>query len=237
MRRGRYFARARWLDELLRWAQEQIDGHGLFGSHSASSPTLHRIDVPVMQAPDDSTPLRAGLLAHEPVQWPERNFAFGISMNMFPLVLERLRGTPIRARDVVSGASERLLSTRLNQKWSAKEHLGHLSDLHSLEERRLREFLANASTLSPADPMNRATETADHNQRSIGAVLGLLRVYRAEFVAKLENLSEKDLCRTAIHPRLQTSMRMLDWMSFIAEHDDHHLAKARQVLRELRFSS
>jgi hypothetical protein len=49
--------------------------------------------------------------------------------------------------------------------------------------------------------MNRATETADHNQRSIGAVLGLLRVYRAEFVAKLENLNEKDLCRTAIHPR------------------------------------
>jgi hypothetical protein len=174
------------------------------------------------------------LLAHEPGQWTERNFVFDLSMNMFPLVLERLRGTPARAEDLVSGASERLLSTRLNQKWSAKEHLGHLSDLHSLEEQRLREFLANAPTLSPADPMNRVTERADHNHRSIGAVLGFLRVYRAEFVAKLENLGEKDLCRCAIHPRLRTPMRMLDWMHFIAEHDDHHLAKARQVLKELR---
>jgi hypothetical protein len=186
-----------------------------------------------MQAPDDSTPPRNGLLAHEAVQWTERKFVFGLSMNMFPLVLERLRGTPARARDLVSGTSERLLSTRLNQKWSAKEHIGHLSDLHSLEERRLREFLANAPTLSQADPINRLTETADHNQRSIGAVLEYLRVYRAEFVTKLENLSEKDLCRSAMHPRLQTPMRMLDWMYFIAEHDDHHLAKARQVLKEL----
>lgn len=32
------------------------------------------------------------------------------------------------------------------------------------------------------------------------------------------------------HPRLQRSLRVLDWAYFIAWHDDHHFAQARRVL-------
>jgi hypothetical protein len=35
----------------------------------------------------------------------------------------------------------------------------------------------------------------------------------------------------AIHPRLRTRIRLIDWAQFVAEHDDHHLAAAREALR------
>jgi hypothetical protein len=37
--------------------------------------------------------------------------------------------------------------------------------------------------------------------------------------------------RMAVHPRLERSLSVLDWMFFVAEHDDHHLAKAREIMR------
>jgi hypothetical protein len=36
--------------------------------------------------------------------------------------------------------------------------------------------------------------------------------------------------RTALHPRLNVPMRVLDWAYFIAEHDDHHLAQITVLL-------
>jgi hypothetical protein len=33
------------------------------------------------------------------------------------------------------------------------------------------------------------------------------------------------------HPRLRRPLRLVDWLYFLAEHDDHHLAKAREILR------
>jgi|SRR5271169_3406603 len=47
---------------------------------------------------------------------------------------------------------------------------------------------------------------------------------------KLEVLTEDEVARTALHPRLQQPMRLLDWAYFVAEHDDHHLALARQAI-------
>jgi len=181
----------------------------------------------------DIPPHRGGL-ALEPVAWIDREFTFDLPVGAFPAVLERVRGTPARASDLVSGAPEELLSARLNHKWSVKEHLGHLADLHSLEEQRLREFLAGATMLSAADPMNRVTATAGHDHAPIGTVLVSLRVHRAELVRKLEMLTGEEVRRSALHPRLGKPMRIVDWVYFIAEHDDHHLAQARRTLIETR---
>jgi len=37
--------------------------------------------------------------------------------------------------------------------------------------------------------------------------------------------------RTALHPRLQQPMRVLDMAFFTAEHDDHHLARMTELSR------
>jgi hypothetical protein len=169
----------------------------------------------------------------EPVPWTTRTFVFGQPAGVFPGVLTRLRGTPARAEDLVANVPERLLSLRVNNKWSAKDHVGHLSDLQELEERRLVEFLDRAADLSPADMKNRATEGARHNETAIADLLGPLREVRFEWVAKLENLTETDLHHEATHPRLRQKMRLVDWLYFVAEHDDHHLAWVTHLVREV----
>ena len=160
----------------------------------------------------------------KPSRWVERTFSFGQPVEIFPVVLARLRGTPARARELVAGLSDELLSLRWGNKWSVKEHLGHLTDLHPLDERRLAEFLRGVTTLSPADMTNRATETANHNERPAEVLLERLQGCRGGWMRKLESLGEADLVRQAIHPRLQQQMQLVDWLYFIAEHDDHHLA-------------
>ena len=166
----------------------------------------------------------------KPVAWTARTFTFDLPLGMFPAVLERLRGTPVGASEIVSGVSEELCGRRWNEKWSAKENLGHLADLYLLDEQRLHEFLAGTPVLSAADPKNRITEAAGHNQVPMALLLERLRTNRFNWVRKLEALNKDEVARTALHPRLQQPMRLLDWAYFVAEHDDHHLALARQAI-------
>jgi|GEM_PF-4393916 len=35
---------------------------------------------------------------------------------------------------------------------------------------------------------------------------------------------------TALHPRLKTPMRIVDLAYFVAEHDDHHLSRIRELV-------
>ena len=46
----------------------------------------------------------------------------------------------------------------------------------------------------------------------------------------LRDLAAADLERAARHPRLGTPMRVVDLAYFVAEHDDHHLARLRELL-------
>jgi hypothetical protein len=163
--------------------------------------------------------------------WIERQWAFTLPVGAFPAVLERLRGTPARAADLVAGVPDVALSARPDDRWSAKEHLGHLNDLHVLDMRRVREFLAGAQTLSAADMTNRRTYEAGYLGVPIDEILATLRRDRHELVEILETLGEDVVARTAMHPRLRMPVRLIDWAQFVAEHDDHHLATGRAALR------
>jgi hypothetical protein len=166
----------------------------------------------------------------KPAAWTARKFSFDRPVEAFPEVLERLRGTPARAAELVQGFSDQTLALRMEGKWSAKQHTGHLADLMDLDEKRLEEFLSGAAVLSAADMTNRATEAANHNQKPMATILSNLRSHRSAWASKLDSLTESDVARTALHPRLQQPMRLIDWACFVAEHDDHHLAAARYVL-------
>jgi DinB superfamily len=171
--------------------------------------------------------------------WMKREFSFDQPIDVFPALLERLRGTPARARELIAGVSDDVLAKRPNGKWSAKDHLGHLVDLQPLDEQRLHEFLARTRVLSPADISNRATEQGNHRQTPCAHILGRLRIGREELVVKLDALTAEEIAISAVHPRLQKPMRVLDWVYFVAEHDDHHLAKARRAIlsRDKRWST
>jgi len=171
-------------------------------------------------------------VTERPAPWKRRSFGFHVQLEAWSGIVERLRGTPVRARALASGSGEERLGRRPDPRsWSAKEHIGHLLDLEALDVRRLAEYLAGAETLSAGDPTNHATESAHHNAKPIETILGALASGRAGLVRRLETLSEADLVRSALHPRLQQPMRLIDWAHFVAEHDDHHLASASAALK------
>jgi hypothetical protein len=170
----------------------------------------------------------------ELLPWTKRSWSFDLPVRAFPALLERLRGTPARAEDLASGVDDRLLGVRPVGSWSVKEHIGHLDDLGDLDSRRLDEYLAGATVLSAADTGNKRTEEAAHNLAQLGDIIDRLRRHRTEFVGRLEQLSEDLVSVTAEHPRLRRPMRLIDWIQFVAEHDDHHLASARAAMRAIR---
>jgi hypothetical protein len=94
---------------------------------------------------------------------------------------------------------------------------------------RLDDFEAGRETLVAADMDNRKTDDANHNGSTIKNILAAFRKERMEFVRRLDAYDEGFVQRTALHPRLKVRIRVLDLAFFIAEHDDHHLARISEL--------
>lgn len=165
------------------------------------------------------------------VRWFDRAFAFDLEPWMFPNVVERLRGTPARVEEAVRDVSAERLVRRVDGAWSIQEHVGHLLDLEPLWSGRLDDFDAGADRLRPADLENRKTHEAAHNDAALGELLAAFRAARAAMVARLDAMDDDAIVRSALHPRLDQPMRVLDSAFFVAEHDDHHLAWIARLKR------
>ena len=50
-----------------------------------------------------------------------------------------------------------------------------------------------------------------------------------KLVRRLEQLDADRFGQTAIHPRLEQPMRIVDLIYFMAEHDDYHLARITEL--------
>ena len=157
--------------------------------------------------------------------WFERKFRFDFPAELYPNLIVRLRGTPARLEELLRGLSREQLTHQPEGKWSIQENAGHLLDLEPLWFARVDDFLAGKETLAAADLTNRKTHEAHHNERRIEELLSDFRHARLALVERLEGLAAADFARSALHPRLKTPMRLADHLYFIAEHDDHHLAR------------
>jgi uncharacterized damage-inducible protein DinB len=163
-------------------------------------------------------------------RWFGRRFHSEPALDLHPNVRARLAVVAGRVAEVVAGLPRAVLVRRFEGKWSIQEHAGHLADLDELFARRIDEYLAGKPTLSPADLDNEKTEQAHHNEAKLDDIAAALRGGRAAIMARLDSLSAADFGRVAVHPRLQQPMRLLDLLVFVAEHDDHHLAKMRELV-------
>jgi uncharacterized damage-inducible protein DinB len=163
-------------------------------------------------------------------QWVERKFEFNFPVGLFPVIIERLRGTLPRIEAITKNATEAVLNQKNDGKWSAKEQIGHLYDLEELWYGRVEDFLNGQKILRPADMSNAKTQNANHNKNNIGELLHQFSVARNKLIDKVKHMDESTAALTSLHPRLQIPMRLIDSLFFIAEHDDHHLAKIRESL-------
>lgn len=165
--------------------------------------------------------------------WFQRIFPHGLEPQLMPGILERLRGTPARLAERVRGMPRELCTWHpAPGTWSIQENAGHLGDMEPLWIARLEESLAGKPTLQAADLSNRKTHEARHDERDLAELLESFRRQRQRFVQALEPLGEADVVRAALHPRLQVPMRVIDQAFFVAEHDDAHLARISELLRQ-----
>jgi hypothetical protein len=169
----------------------------------------------------------------ERTKWIERTFSFDFPIGILSSILERLRGTPIRIEAMIKQLSEKELIHQPNGKWSIKEEVGHLNDLEELHEGRIDDFLARKEILRAADMDNIKTKQANHNSTPIHVLLQAFINNRRRFVERLEKLDDASYQFKSLHPRLKVMMRPVDMAYFTAEHDDHHLATIREILRHL----
>jgi uncharacterized membrane protein YccC len=165
------------------------------------------------------------------MRWVERVFEFNLPVGVFPCVVERLRGTPARLEELTRGLTPEELTAKPGGLWSIQEQAGHLLDLDELHEGRLEDYARGLEVLRAADMRNRKTEEADHNAARIEEILNAFRTARLGFVRRLESLTDDEVAASALHPRLQMQMRVIDMAYFTAEHDDHHLASISELRR------
>lgn len=162
-------------------------------------------------------------------KWFDRSFNFENDQNIFPSILERLSGTPIRLEEKVKKLSESILTFTLDNTWTIKENIGHLIDLEPLWQGRLDDIVNGCSELRSTDLQNSKTDLANHNDTSLQELLSEFRKIREQTIKTLQSINEKIIFKSALHPRLRTPMRAMDLFLFVAEHDDHHLARITEL--------
>ncbi len=171
--------------------------------------------------------------AHIP--WVERTFSFDFPADVYPELIERLRGAPMRAEVMARGLPREVLTRRGGTKWSIQEHIGHLADLdRATFLPRLKELEAGAEVLTPADMTNRATKDAGHSGVGIDDVVEEFRRTRSLVTTRLEAQVPLFFARAALHERLGKPMRVVDLLYFNAEHDDYHFERVSEIIERLR---
>lgn len=162
--------------------------------------------------------------------WFDRKFDFNFPVGLFPVIIERLKGAVPRIEHILKTSADKNLTIKPDAVWSVKEQIGHLYDLEELWYGRIEDFLSSQHTLRAADLQNTKTNEADHNKRSAEELLQLFAGARNKLLNKIKDIDEQQAALTSLHPRLQQPMRLIDSLFFVAEHDDHHIAKIRSLL-------
>ena len=162
--------------------------------------------------------------------WFERKFDFSFPVELRPNICARLRGTPARIEESLRGRAAEILIAKPHGKWSAQEHAGHLLDLEPLWLARVEDYVAGSGQLTATDLQNRKTDDANHNARRLEEILAGFRAGREKLLLRVEELDASLFGRAIPHPRLKTPMRLVDHLYFVAEHDDHHLARIWELV-------
>ena len=163
-------------------------------------------------------------------KWFDRKFNFfELGPDDYGEIYMRLKAAPDRLRAAVAGLAEGVLVKKPEGGWSIKEHAGHLWIMEPIWRVRFHDIEDRKPELSAADLSNRATTEANFNSKRISALLDQFVAERNTTLALLDNMEVLDESRTSMHPRLQQPMRMIDLAYFVAEHDDHHIQRIREI--------
>lgn len=166
------------------------------------------------------------------IKWFEREFPPLKENGRLPSILERLAGTPVLLRSKAKGAGRGLLSFLADGEWTVKKEIGHLADLEPLWMARVEDFVERREILEAADLTNRKTFETDHDSASLDSLLSNFEDQRSALLRRIYSLDDDVFDVSITHPRLGTPMRLVDLAFFVAEHDDHHLARITSITQQ-----
>lgn len=165
------------------------------------------------------------------LKWTDRKFEFNYPTELYPEIIERVRGASARLDEYLNSAPAEILTRRHNGHWSIQENAAHLYDLDALTLERIEQYVAGVPVLHAADITNRKTSEANYNSVPAAEISRLFRERRLQVVNRLESLDAEMFARSAIHPRLNIPMRLVDFVFFEAEHDDYHFTRINELLK------
>lgn len=165
------------------------------------------------------------------IKWIERSFNFNFPVELYPQLIERMRGAPARVDEYFNSTSADVLARRDDGHWSIQENAAHLFDLDALTIDRIEQYVAGGRVLLPADVTNKATTAANYNDVSAATISQSFRQRRMQIVSRLDSLDAELFAHSAVHPRLNVPMRLVDFVFFQAEHDDYHLTRINELLK------
>ena len=102
-------------------------------------------------------------------------------------------------------------------------------DLEPIWHGRQLDVLEGKEFLRAVDLSNQKTDLAHHNKVKLPELLSQFEKTRNDTVHKLKKLDAEAIYLSALHPRLEQPMRIMDLFLFVAEHDDHHLARINEI--------
>jgi uncharacterized damage-inducible protein DinB len=164
-------------------------------------------------------------------KWFDRQFPIIQDNGLLPSIIERLEGTPARLTEKINQIDFTKMSIPTDH-WSIKKEIGHLLDIEPLWLKRATQIVDNNPKMEPADLRNRKTTEANHDERDASDLVSEFKTNRQLLVDLLRHLSDEDLEKASTHPRLGTPMKIIDLAYFVAEHDDHHLAKITAMAKK-----
>ncbi|RYE90555.1 MAG: DinB family protein [Cytophagaceae bacterium] len=165
------------------------------------------------------------------VKWFDRKFNFESTQNIIPSIIERLWGTPARLEEKLKLIPAHLQTLSEENSWTIKENIGHLTNLEPLWQGRLEDILTGKEEFRATDLQNTRTTEANHNAKPVEELLADFRKVRIQTIPLLANLTEEQVFKSALHPRLKTPMWVMDLFLFVADHDDHHLARITELAK------
>ena len=164
------------------------------------------------------------------VRWFDRQFDSNTGSEYFDEFLQRLEHFPSVLNRLLKSCPIEAATRKMGDKWSVNENIGHLMLLEDLWRIRFRDIKEGKTDKSPADLNNTATDESSFNNVLVEELIKNLVSERHKTIAMLQKLSEEDLLKTSMHPRLHQPMNIIDLMHFVAEHDLHHLYAIQSMI-------
>ena len=168
------------------------------------------------------------------LKWTDRKYTFTYTVELYPEIIERVRGASARLDEYLTSAPAEILTRQDEGRWSIQENAGHLFDLDELTLQRIDQYADGVQVLTAEDITNKATSAANYNSVAAATISQSFRARRNEVVKKLESFDAEMFARSAVHPRLNIPMRLVDFVFFEAEHDDYHFTRMNELLKLFR---